>query len=134
VTHVVDLFSKLSMACVGQNAETTVKLLTRWAELNGGVHPAAVITDNGSEFVAKKVGAYCATFNIRLLRSPFYSPSSNGAAERHGGVLKAIIAKLQQDLAPNLLDAEDIKAAAVGVKNRMMRRAGVRNRWSMNLC
>jgi transposase InsO family protein len=59
--------------------------------ISGVVHrydiPHSLITDNGTNFTAKEVKAWCAKMGIKLDYASVYHPQSNGQVERANGLI-----------------------------------------------
>lgn len=67
-------------------AETTCHVLRALFREHGA--PLVIKSDNGTHFIAAEVTALLAAFRILHLRSPFFTPSYNGAIEAGIGSLK----------------------------------------------
>lgn len=75
-----------SLPAAHDNAETTIGVL-RALFLEHGA-PLCIKSDNGSHFIDQDVRRLLAEWNVAHLRSPFYTPSFNGAIEAGCGSLK----------------------------------------------
>lgn len=56
--------------------------------------PKILVSDNGPPFESNQFAAFATSYNIKLLHSPVYSPSSNGQAERCVDIAKKGIEKI----------------------------------------
>ena len=92
--HIVDHFSKFSMVGISDGTGlSVVRLLRRWAAVFGKP-PTAFISDNGPEFDNEVLRQHLSFNDVRMYRTPVYTPRSAGTVERHNGVLKALLRKL----------------------------------------
>jgi len=84
-----DLASGNTLAAVPSahdDAETTINVLRALFAEHGP--PLCIKSDNGCHFVAQEVQRLLTDYRIAHLRSPFYTPSFNGAIEAGCGSLK----------------------------------------------
>jgi transposase InsO family protein len=65
----------------GRSAEAFLRRTVRWFAQRGTV-VTRVLTDNGSGFISKRFRGAAARAGVRLKRTRFYRPQTNGKAER----------------------------------------------------
>ena len=65
----------------GGCAEAFLRRMTRWFAQRGVV-VTRVLTDNGSAYISRRFRAAAARAGVRLKRTRFYRPQTNGKAER----------------------------------------------------
>lgn len=56
--------------------------------------PGTLVSDNGPPFDSNEYADFCTSYNITLLHSPVYHPSSNGLAERNVDIAKKGLRKI----------------------------------------
>ena len=77
------------------STETVIEALTTIFSRIGLPHE--ILSDNGPQFTSKLYKQVCDFFNIKIVHSTPYHPSSNGMVERFNGSLKAFLRKVSQD-------------------------------------
>jgi transposase InsO family protein len=65
----------------GRSAEAFLRRTVRWFAQRGTV-VSRILTDNGSGFISRRFRAAAAKAGVRLKRTRFYRPQTNGKAER----------------------------------------------------
>ena len=88
--------------------------------------PRVVISDAGKGFVGREFKDMCEGHSIVLDPVATEAQWKNGAAERHGSILKIMMMKVMEET--NVLDYEQMKTVLVQcvcAKNRLARRCGV---------
>lgn len=127
VLHMMDVYSRFSMAIVGSHdEETTVKGLILWSQVFGKT-PNILVADFGSEFENDTVRSFCRTRLVDLMHTPVYSPSSNGIIERGNRALKVFAERIGAGDADQFtsLGPDEILAEACCAKNGAVKRFGV---------
>jgi len=89
ILHIMDKFSRYSMTIPLPNKEagTVLEALHRHWITKIGI-PVNILTDNGKEFINKKMKKYCDNQGITQLHTSIYHPEGNGMNERHHGFIK----------------------------------------------
>ena len=98
VCHVTDAVSKYQMAGVipDRSSQAVMNFLARsWVPLLGP--PARLIADQGREFISEAFQSWCSARSILLWITAVQAPWQNSAAERSGGILKAVLSTIVSD-------------------------------------
>ena len=129
VLHMVDLFSGYSLCylCPEDKVrpQDVVACTRKWGERFGKL-PDIFYSDQGGEFTGHEFTSYLLSQGIRQMYSPPQAPYTNGVNERHNGILKTWIKRIQEDFPrgaaiPTFLC---ILREALRVKNATTRRHG----------
>uniref|UniRef100_A0A914Z7V6 RNA-directed DNA polymerase n=1 Tax=Panagrolaimus superbus TaxID=310955 RepID=A0A914Z7V6_9BILA len=94
------------------NTRTTLQAVSRYIADNGT--PRVLVTDNGPQFASAEFAEYCNHRGIKHMRSPVYTPQSNGQAERMVDVVKRFVKKNILYLGPNMSLEDCINAFLLG--------------------
>ena len=119
ILYVIDMFSRLTVAKVipDKRPDSVIKVLVndwifRWGAM------VRLFTDNGGEFVNKKMLALCESYSIKLLNSGAHSPFQAGLVESNHRQVDHMI-EILMDEDPNL-KFEDALSSAVFAKNMLV--------------
>lgn len=88
----VDLATKFIIADSLQTATAAnvIKVVENKLFLEYGT-PKVLLTDNGTQFVSKKMQEFCRKFNVKMHTTPFYFPAAN-PTERYNRTIKTTLA------------------------------------------
>ena len=89
---IVDSFSKYAWVLPLKN-KTDVAVADAFEEIFETQHPKALQTDNGAEFVNRKLDLLTQKYGIHHITSKPYNPRANGAVERFNKTFKHLLAK-----------------------------------------
>ena len=79
ILHFVDHWSKFSMTMISDgSAVSVIKLLRRWSAFFGSA-PQGFLSDNGPEFDNAQLREFMSERDVRVYRTPIYTPRSAGA-------------------------------------------------------
>ena len=98
VLVVVDHFTRYVQAFVTKNhtARTTARVLyNNYFSVFG--FPQCLMSDQGTEFCGKVIGAMCSLLGVEKIRTTPYHPQTNGSAERVHQTLQCMIGKLDPE-------------------------------------
>lgn len=95
ILNMIDIFSKqaYSVALKSKNEGEVLAAARRLIEENH-LKPQVIQSDNGSEFVNKKMKKYLSEIGAYQIVSKSYSPQTNGGIERFNRTIKSMIFKL----------------------------------------
>ena len=96
ILYIIDMFSRFTAAFIipDKRPESIIKpFLESWILTRFGA-PKSILTDNGGEFVNKKMTDLCHNFNIRIFTTAGHSPYQNGICERNHSTVDEIIDRM----------------------------------------
>ena len=98
ILHFHDLYSGWMMCfpTADKSSDTVCSILINDVIGQHG-HPLCLLTDNGKEFCSYKMKDTLAALNIKHITTSFYSPQSNGMAERSHQTLMNVLSKKIKD-------------------------------------
>lgn len=127
VMHMIDLFSGYSIwsMCEGPEAKPcdVIEVFRKWTD-RFGVLPRCFFSDQGGEFTGHETASYLHSQGVKHIFSPPQAPYTNGINERHNGILKIWIKRIQADKSASKLSLVHILREACRVKNATTRRHG----------
>ena len=98
ILHIIDNFTRFSVACVVKNKESSEildGLFKYWIGYFGP--PSKILSDNGREFDNSQFREMAQQMNISLHSTAAQSPWSNGINERHNAILADSVLKTLED-------------------------------------
>ncbi len=116
--HVIDHFSQYTWARFYETKEAkNVKEFLEYIIENDGKRES-YLTDNGKEFVAKKVQKLMSKYNIKEKHGKPYHPQTQGSIEKAHGPLKARLTKVLLEYHKGKLPSDLVKCN--GILNRLI--------------